>query len=177
VTGPGENQVRLLVPGDVAQYRAMRLAALRDHPEAYSASFELESAMDDAFFIARLGGTTDGAFAGTFGGFVGETLVGITGMRQHPAAKMRHGAHVVSVYVDPAHRRGGHAGRLMDAVTAQARALGLAWLTLDVTVGNDRARNFYIARGFLPAGIIRRGLCVNGRYYDEERMQLDLDNT
>jgi len=63
----------------------------------------------------------------------------------------------------------------MDAVTAQARRLGLALLTLDVTVGNDRARRFYVARGFVSNGVARRGLLVNGRYYDEERMQLDLD--
>ena len=167
--------VRLLIPDDVAQYRAMRLAALREHPEAFAASYEQDAGMDDAFFVSRLGGATAEAFAGTFGSFVDAVLVGITGMRQHPWPKMRHGAHVVSVYVDPAHRRGGYAGRLMDAVTAQARRLGLALLTLDVTVGNDRARRFYVARGFVSNGVARRGLLVNGRYYDEERMQLDLD--
>lgn len=168
--------VRLLVPGDVAMYRAMRLTALRDHPEAYSASYEQEAAMDDAFFASRLDGATDGAFAGTFGGFVGTMLVGITGLRQHPSPKMCHGGHVFSVYVDPAHRRGGHAGLLMDAVFAQARRLGLALLTLDVTVGNDRARRFYVSRGFVSNGIARRYLRVQGRYYDEEQMQLDLDD-
>lgn len=167
--------VRLLIPDDVAQYRAMRLAALRDHPEAFAASYEQEAGMDDAFFASRLGGATAEAFAGTFGSFVDQTLVGITGLRQHPTPKTRHAAHVFSVYVDPAHRRGGHADRLMDAVIAQARALGLVLVTLDVTVGNDRARNFYVGRGFTSNGINPRGLCVNGRYYDEERMQLDLD--
>ena len=168
-------EVRLLVPADVAQYRAMRLAALRDHPEAYSASHEQEAGMDDDFFIERLGGATAQAFAGTFGSFVDGTLVGITGLRQHPSPKMRHGGHVFSVYVDPAHRRGGHAGLLMDAVIARARAIGLALLTLDVTVGNDRARRFYVARGFVSNGIARRYLRVGGRYYDDEQMQLDLD--
>lgn len=167
--------VRLLTPADVAQYRPMRLAALRDHPEAYSASFEQEAAMDDAFFIDRLGGATAQAFAGTFGSFVGTLLVGITGLRQHPAPKMRHGGHVFSVYVDPAHRRGGHAAGLMDAVIAQAGALRLALLTLSVTVGNHHARRFYVARGFVSNGIARRCLHLAGRYYDEEQMQLDLD--
>lgn len=168
--------VRLLVPGDVGQYRAMRLTALRDHPEAYSASYEQEAALDDAFFADRLGGASDTAFSGTFGSFVDAALVGITGLRQHPSPKMCHGAHVFSVYVDPAHRRGGHAGLLMDAVIAQARRLGLALLTLDVTVGNDRARRFYVSRGFVSNGIARRYLRVHGRYYDEEQMQLDLDD-
>ena len=131
--------------------------------------------MDDDFFVSRLGGATEDIFAGTFGSFVGTILVGITGMRQHPGPKMRHAAHVASVYVDPAHRRGGHAAHLMDAVIAQARALGLALLTLDVTVGNGRARNFYTARGFVSNGIARRCLLVEGRYYDAEMMQLDLD--
>lgn len=168
--------VRLLVPGDVAQYRAVRLTALRDHPEAYSASYEQEVAMDDRFFADRLGGATDAAFAGTFGSFVDGRLVGITGLRQHPSPKMCHGGHVFSVYVDPAHRRDGHAARLMDAVITQARDLGLALLTLDVTVGNDRARRFYVSRGFVSNGIARRYLRVQGRYYDEEQMQLDLDD-
>jgi len=169
------SSVRLLTPTDAASFRAMRLNALRDHPEAYSASYEQEAGMDDAVFAARLGGATAEAFSGMFGAFVDHTLVGITGLRQHPAPKTRHAAHVFSVYVDPAHRRGGHADRLMDAVVAQARDLGLVLLTLDVTVGNDRARNFYVGRGFASNGINRRGLCVNGHYYDEERMQLDLD--
>ena len=163
-------------------YRAMRLTALRDHPEAFAASYEQEKAMDDAFFVSRLGGATDTAFAGTFGSFVGgsfvdSALVGITGLRQHPSPKMCHGGHVFSVYVDPAHRRDGHAGLLMDAVISQARRLRLALLTLDVTVGNDRARRFYVSRGFVSNGIARRYLRVEGRYYDEEQMQLDLDDT
>lgn len=166
-------------------YRAMRLTALRDHPEAFAASYEQEKAMDDAFFVSRLGGATDTAFAGTFGSFVGgsfvggsfvdSALVGITGLRQHPSPKMCHGGHVFSVYVDPTHRRDGHAGLLMDAVISQARRLRLALLTLDVTVGNDRARRFYVSRGFVSNGIARRCLFVDGRYYDEEQMQFDLD--
>ena len=37
------SRIRLLVPDDAAVYRALRLRALREHPEAFTSSFEEET--------------------------------------------------------------------------------------------------------------------------------------
>jgi len=55
--------IRPLRPDETASYRAIRLEALRLHPEAFAASFEREAAEPLAFHAARLtSGTVFGAF-------------------------------------------------------------------------------------------------------------------
>ena len=46
--------MRQLGAGDAAAFRALRLEALRLHPEAFGAAWEEEAALDDAAFAARL---------------------------------------------------------------------------------------------------------------------------
>ena len=64
-----------------------------------------------------------------------------------------HPAHVEleALFVDPDHRRRGHAGRLMDMVVATARRAGVA--RVEVTA-NEHASDFYAAAGFVPVGVV-----------------------
>jgi len=54
------------------------------------------------------------------------------------------------LFVDPDRRRAGHARRLVERVAADARADGST--AIEVT-GNDHARAFYEAAGFVPIGM------------------------
>ena len=51
---------------------------------------------------------------------------------------------------------------------------GLEQINLGVISGNDYARNLYISLGFEPYGLEKRAIVVNGKYHDDELLQLFL---
>jgi RimJ/RimL family protein N-acetyltransferase len=164
--------IRRLAPADVDAFRAVRLDALRLHPEAFGAAYEDEAALDRAQFAERLsapGFTRFGAFDER------GRLVGLVGLRIEAGIKERHKAHLFSMYVDAAHRGTGLARQLVEAVIAAAREAGAVVLHLTVTVGNEPAQRLYRRMRFTTYGTERRSLKVGDRFFDEELMMLDLD--
>jgi len=162
--------IRRLERADLADFRRVRLDALRLHPEAFGSSYEeeaQEALAEFARFIAPP--------SATFGGFAGDWLVGIAGLHVSPRLKQRHRGKLVGVYVDAAFRRAGLARGLAETVIGAARQAKLRSLSLAVTVGNAAARRLYVGLGFQSYGIERRTLLVNGVLHDEELMALDLD--
>ncbi|HUB10620.1 MAG TPA: GNAT family N-acetyltransferase [Acetobacteraceae bacterium] len=164
-------RIRRLDRADVHILRPVRLAALRLHPEAYSTAYEeeVQVPLDDLARRFLVPPVT------MFGGFVGHDLVGIIGLMQETRIKTRHKATVFSVYVDAAHRGGGLGFALVETAVAYARAAGVRMLYLTVTVGNDAARRVYERLGFRGIAVEPRALLVNGTFYDDEHMALDLD--
>lgn len=79
------------------------------------------------------------------------------------------------MYVVPAARGTGLARPLLEAAIAHARQQpDLRQLQLGVTVGNAPALHLYPSLGFVEYGREPAALCVDGRYYDEILMQLEL---
>jgi ribosomal protein S18 acetylase RimI-like enzyme len=146
----------------------VRLAALRDHPEAFGVSYQEELAGDTSRLIAKPPGVT-------LGGFAGGELVGTAGLSVPERAKQRHKGHIAAVYVAPAWRGTGLARGLIEGLVAHARARGLAVVTLSVTAGNQAARRVYADAGFVTYGTEPRSLCVGGAFHDEALMALLLD--
>jgi len=166
-----DHRIRRLDATDVHILRPVRLDALRLHPEAYSSSYEEESQTPPDDLARRLLLPP----ATMFGGFSGDTLVGIAGLRAETRVKTRYKAHLFSVYVDAAHRRSGLGRALAETAITHARDAGCRLVQLTVTVGNDAARQVYMGLGFRTYGIEPRALMVNGMFYDNEHMALDLD--
>ncbi len=164
-------EVRALTVADVDEFRRIRLDALRRHPAAFGSAYEDEVALDRGQFAERLGTTG----ITRFGGFSGGALVGLAGLAIRQGAKERHKAYLFSMYVEAAHRRGGLAEHLVQAVIAGAREAGAVVLQLSVTIGNVPAQRLYRRMGFSIYGVERRSLKVAGRFHDEELMALDLD--
>lgn len=162
--------IRSLGPEDADAYQRIRLDALRLYPEAFGAAYEDEVELDLAQFAERL--ITPGLTR--FGGFAQTELVGLVGLQIPAGAKERHKAHLFSMYVDAAHRRGGLAQQLVEVVIAAARDAGAILLQLSVTVGNAPAQRLYRRMGFTVYGVERRAYLVDGRFYDSEMMALDL---
>ncbi|MBX3568869.1 MAG: GNAT family N-acetyltransferase [Rhizobiaceae bacterium] len=163
-------QIRPLDGGDLAAYRALRLRALRDRPDAFSADVTEEEAMGDDAMAARLAPPPPGLI---FGAFAAEQLVGMAGFIANGRPKTRHKAMLVAVYVAPEARDGGVGRRLVERVIAHARAHRVI-LQCTVTAHNLTARNLYRRLGFLPYGLERDAICVDGRCFDEELLALDL---
>jgi ribosomal protein S18 acetylase RimI-like enzyme len=162
--------IRRLQESDAAIFRAVRLQALRLHPEAFGSAYEEESQYalhDFARFFEPPGAA--------FGAFAGGRLVGTAGLFVPQRLKQKHKGTLVGVYVDASFRHTGAGRQLSEAVIAKARQDGLRSLLLAVTIGNDAAKRLYAGLGFQTYGIERRALLVNGVFYDEEMMALDLD--
>jgi ribosomal-protein-alanine N-acetyltransferase len=63
---------------------------------------------------------------------------------------------ILTIAVDPGHRRKGLGGRLLRAALQQMAAAGVATVWLEVRSSNLVARMMYLANGFVAAGV-RRG--------------------
>ena len=61
--------------------------------------------------------------------------------------------HVTSIAVDPVHQRRGIGACLLAALCRDARARGLASMTLEVRTSNEAAISLYRRFGFAPAGV------------------------
>jgi ribosomal protein S18 acetylase RimI-like enzyme len=163
--------IRALTATDLPAFRPLRLDALRLHPRAYGSSYEEEV----EYSLDIMGARWPVAPGVMLGGFVGDRLVGFTGLRVEPRVKTRHKGFIYTVYVDQAFRGRGLAAGLVEAAIEAAREAGLRFVTLTVAIGNDGARRIYDRLGFRTFGIEPRGLLVDGEFVDEELMILDLD--
>ncbi len=118
--------VRPLGVADADEFRRVRLDALRLHPEAFAAAYEDEARCSAAQFAERLAapGLT------RFGAFAQQEMVGLVGLQLPTGTKMRHKAHLFSMYVADGHRRAGLSDRLVQAVIDAARQSGALVLQL-----------------------------------------------
>lgn len=171
-TRPTGITIRALNEQDAEAFHAMRLYATQNYPAGIVPTYEEESKRtpDESRGVVRA--TEDRV---VFGAFAGDKLVGITGLMRDPRRKLAHKGLIWGVFVDPAWRGAGIARRLMDAVIARARALGLLQVQLVVSVSNPRARALYRSCGFVRYGVEPRGLCIDGEYADDELMVRFLD--
>jgi RimJ/RimL family protein N-acetyltransferase len=144
------NGVRIvgITAGDWRQLRALRLEMLADTPSAFVETVDVASSFDEQEWRFRAhraaaGGCGIAAVAGD-GRWVGT-------MSAHLVAPAT--AHLVGVYVTPAHRGTGLASAMLAVVVSWARAQpGTRTLALLVHEHNGRAAAFYTRHGFTGTG-------------------------
>ena len=164
--------VRILTSADAAAFRALRLRALKEHPDAFTSSYEEDVAKPLSATEQRIAGEPDNVF---WGAFVDGAIRGMVGLTREARAKNRHKGDVVAMYVAPEFGRRGLARALLQAVIDHARdGAGLEQLVLSVTRSNEAARELYRAAGFTTFGLEPRAIKVAGDYFDKERMILFL---
>jgi GNAT superfamily N-acetyltransferase len=142
----GELVIRRLAAADWAAFRAVRLAALTDAPEAFGSTAGDAQKLDEAewrrrleqraVFMAELAGERVGLAAGIQGDQPDE-------------------AELISMWVAPRWR--GHAvgDRLADAVLAWAADEGFTTIHLWIATGNTRAERLYVRHGFAATGRVQ----------------------
>ena len=155
--------IRRLTRDDVHAYRAIRLEALINHPEAFASSAEdfLERSLEDhenllhhlVFFGAE---TPEGA------------LVGIMAF-DHGLKREAHRGWLIQVYVKPEMRGTGCARALLEAIMDEARK-DVLQVHLSVASHNEPALRLYQKAGFAIYGTDPRFQLVDGRYVDEHLM-------
>jgi RimJ/RimL family protein N-acetyltransferase len=163
--------IRPLTADDAAAFRTLRVAALEESPDAFTASVEEERALSDAEMAARAVPAPPGVF---FGAFAGRRLVGMAGYIANERPKTRHKGVMVAVYVAPGWRAARLGRQLVAAVIGHARSVGALLLHCAVRADNAPARRLYLSLGFVPYGLERDAIFANGRYFDEELLALDL---
>jgi ribosomal protein S18 acetylase RimI-like enzyme len=162
--------IRPLAAADGADFRRLRLAALRHHPESFGMSHAEAELRDEAAFAAQLAGTLPPDLV--LGAFRDGMLGGMAGLLVDKGAKARHRGMVWGVHVAPELRGRGVARALMRRLIAHARD-HVELLHLTVTCGNAAAAALYRGLGFVPFGTQRRALKIGDRYFDWDMMQLD----
>lgn len=161
--------IRRLGPEDLKVYRALRLEALTNHPEAFLTSAEgFAERSDDEIrqmleSLAVFGAeTADGE------------LVGLNAFFRNDGLKERHRGWMVQVYVAPDHRGTGLSKALCEHLIEYARRHVLQ-VHLGVWAENVPAIKLYERLGFSVYGTEPRYLFVNGRFIDEHMMVRFLD--
>jgi len=169
--------IRVLTEADAVAYRALRLRALCEDPEAFGSTYAQEAARPLAVTQARLqvpDNATFGAYEGESDGAGGSsTLVGIVTLIRQDGAKDRHKTEMVGMYV-ASEARGRGIGRLLaQAVIARAQATaGVEQIHCTAVTVNAAALSLYRTLGFESYGIERHALKVGDRYWDEELLAL-----
>ena len=163
--------IRALAESDAKAFRAIRLDALATSPEAFGSSHEEEAALPLETFQARIEGPEPSVI---FGAFADDALVGMAGFLASEKRKQRHKGTLWGVFVRPTWRGHGIAERLVRRVVEHA-GQHVTILYANVVTMNHHARMMYQRLGFTPYGVEWRALCVDGVFYDEELLVLDLD--
>src|SRR5262249_5242789 len=148
--------IRRLEPVDALAYREVRLRGLREHPDAFTSSYEEDSAKPVGWTEARL---ASGSHDAVLGAFVGETLVGVRGLSRESRAKARHKATLFGMYVVPEHRGRGLGEALVERIIEAAHEQAdLAQIVLTVTDTNREATALYERMGFKSFGVEPRAI-------------------
>lgn len=109
-------RMRALNKKDWSVWKALRLEALKNAPEAFSSSFEAESQWPDERFEEVL---TQNHL---FGFFIDGQLAGIAGFYVMNQPKTKHRGVIWGIYVQPEYRRMNMANRLLTFLVIHAKA-------------------------------------------------------
>jgi GNAT superfamily N-acetyltransferase len=138
--------IRRLAAADWAAFRAIRLAALRDAPEAFGSTASDAERLDEAEWRRRVEGRA--VFIAEFAGQHAGLAAGI-------AADRPGDAELISMWVAPAWRGQGVGDRLVEAVLAWAAAERFATVRLWVANANAGAERLYARHGFASTGMVQ----------------------
>jgi ribosomal protein S18 acetylase RimI-like enzyme len=147
-------RVRTLSPLDWPLYRDLRLQALADAPDAFSATHAQASTRTDDDWAARLAAA---AQSGRDCPLVAEcdgVAVGLGWVKRDDGANGgdADGAELYQVWVAPTARGRGAGSALLNAATAWSREMGARSLRLGVTWQDSAALRMYRRAGFEPVG-------------------------
>ncbi len=139
-----EISVRALGEDEWEQYRAVRLEALQESPEAFAATLEQEQGSDESLWRARMVRSVR-LLAEVDGRAVGVASVGEVKAEDAPTV-----AELFGLWVQPDARGTGVASQLVQACADQARRQGRSHLAYWVGTENGRAVAFASGFGFRP---------------------------
>lgn len=169
-----EITIRPATEADAEAVRDLRLEALRDHPEAFSADYEANLNKTLADWQTRLQ-ENDGTVSIIYLACSGDMLAGMMGIFQGQSPKTNHTGIIWGVYVRPNFRRYGAARRLVEACLGWAAEHAVKTVKLAVVTTNIPAIQCYARCGFRVYGVEPKALFYDRTYYDELLMVREIE--
>ena len=160
--------VRSLGEEDWQEFRAIRLAALRDSPDAFAASVDAEEGFEEDFWRLRLRRSTRlvAVLLEVEGSTVGQS-VGVVSLGEGKDEEGRV-AEIFGLWVAPDARGTGVATKLVEASADRARRDGRTHVSYWVGTDNGRAVAFASGIGFRPTDFRRPMRVTPGAGEDDE---------
>lgn len=150
---------------DAPAYRELRLEALRNHPEAFSADYAANEGQPMTYWTERLRSLdSDGMM---YFAVSDNKLIGMCAIYRGNSPKIQHSATLVSVYVQPAWRGWRIADGLITSCVEWARRQGVGIVKLGVVTANTAAIRCYARCDFKVYGIEPQAIYHAGVMYDE----------
>ncbi len=147
LTRPAIRRIRL---EDVDAWRAVRLRALQDVPEAFGSTYAETLTRPPEYWSERAAASAAGGESTIVLADSGDGLVGLVG--GHCPTDQTEVRELISMWVDPSVRGTRLAERLVNQVVDWAALEGSTRLELWVTETNERAHRFYERLGFADTG-------------------------
>jgi len=141
--------VRRLQIGQGELFRAIRLASLREAPDAFFSTVAIEQARSLASWCEQADASAEGPDRSTCIAFWGDTPIGIAALYRHPEGTDT--GKILHAWVAPEHRHRGVGTALLDALFRWAAANGFRLIRATVAKENPGAIQFYRTVGFAPA--------------------------
>lgn len=157
---------------DAQAYRALRLEALQNNPEAFSADYATNEKRPMSFWQDRL--RAIGSNNMFYFALDNNDLVGTCGIYRGDSPKTQHSATIVGVYVQPKWRGFKIAEGLINGCIEWASNSGVKIVKLGVVTTNTAAIRCYARCGFKVYGIEPQAIFVNDIMYDELLMVRDI---
>jgi ribosomal protein S18 acetylase RimI-like enzyme len=155
------------LPDGWLSYRAIRLEALKNDPEAYSSDYEVERAKDDSYWQERYEQRTSGETGTMLFACQADIVVGMAGADWSVQKRLRHIATLGAVFVIPQFR-GKRIGELL--VTKMLETLhanhGIEKVQLTVTMTQTAAKALYEKLGFRTVGVLEHEMKTQSGYLD-----------
>ena len=160
-------KIRQLTAEDATRYKALRLEALRNHPEAFGSDYEAEKDRPIERYATRL----ESEQSMTFGAFHENELVGVVTIVNLEPVKVKHRANLFAMYVT-LHARKQQIGRrlVQEALRTLKQHPVIEQVHLSVVRTNEAAKALYQSLGFQSYAIEPRALKIGDTYPDEELM-------
>jgi RimJ/RimL family protein N-acetyltransferase len=159
--------------GDAPTFWRLRLVALQSEPVGFAESAAEHEALGIAGTEARIEAGNGENFI--MGAFDARQLIGTAGFYREQKEKRRQIGWIWGVFVREDYRRKGIGRALISSAIEQARQVpGLAAIHITAAITQTAARKMYVNMGFRLVGTVPGALYVDGKYFDEEMMALDL---
>ena len=164
-------QIRELTKTDAIEYRTLRLRALKEHPTAFSSSYDEQRDWPLEIFVERLSETPGSGDSFILGCFADAKLIGTIGFFREREPKCAHLGTIVGMYVAAEQQGNGYGRTLLKQALERARQLpGLKLVQLSVTTTNEPTKTLYASFGFEIYGRAPQAVFVDGEYIDEYLM-------
>jgi ribosomal protein S18 acetylase RimI-like enzyme len=152
------------------EYKELRLAALKNEPQAFGSSYERESAYPDEEWQERLKEAAEGK-RHIFFARLDEKLVGMVAGGRDYEESNSNVAYIWGLYIDASLRRKGIAKLLMSKVLEElSKDRGIQTIRLEANVEQESAVKLYESLGFKKTQAFLRRM-GNGLEHQEIEMQ------